>query len=30
MEIKNINNELELASTAAQSQDFTDMKLTKE
>ena len=30
MEIKNINNELELASTAAQSQDFTDVKLTKE
>ena len=30
MEIKNTNNELELASTAAQSQDFTDMKLTKE
>ena len=30
MEIKNSNNELELASTAAQSQDFTDMKLTKE
>lgn len=30
MEIKNSNNELELASTAAQSQDFTDMKLNKE
>ena len=30
MEIKNSNNELELASTAAQSQDFTDMQLTKE
>ena len=30
MEIKNSNNKLELASTAAQSQDFTDMKLNKE
>ena len=30
MESKNSNNELELASTAAQSQDFTDMKLNKE
>ena len=30
MEIKNSNNELELASTAAQSQDFTDMKLNNE
>ena len=30
MESKNSNNELELASTAAQAQDFTDMKLNKE
>ena len=30
MELKNSNNELELASTAAQSQDFSDMKLTAE
>lgn len=30
MELKSTNNGLELASTAAQSQDFNDMKLTEE
>lgn len=30
MELKSSNNGLELASTAAQSQDFNDMKLTEE